>query len=84
MLCQFVNLIPFTYLRIEIKETTSSFPFLHSYLKFDTNSKLSTSLFDKRDDFNFVIINFPRLDSIILTAPAYVGHISQPIRYSQD
>ena len=80
----FANLIPFIYPRLEIKETTSSFPFLHSYLKFDTNSQLSTSLFDKRDDFNFVIINFPQLDSIILTAPAYVGHISQPIRCSRD
>jgi hypothetical protein len=32
------------------------------YFKFDTNRHLSTSLYDKRDDFDFRIINLPHLN----------------------
>ena len=37
-------------------------------------------LYDKRDDFDFSIVNFPFLSSNI---PAYGVHISQLIRYAR-
>ena len=44
---------------------------------------IRTSLYDKRDDFNFHIINFPFLSSNIPYSPAYGVFISQPIRYAR-
>ena len=38
---------------------------------------------DKRDDFNFPIVNFPFICSNIPAAPAYGVYISQMIRYSR-
>jgi hypothetical protein len=40
-------------------------------------------LYDKRDDFNFHIVNFPFIYSNIPAAPAYGVYISQLIRYSR-
>ena len=42
-----------------------------------------TSLYDKRDDFNFHITNFPFLSSNIPSSPAYGVFISQLIRYAR-
>ena len=39
----------------ETTETPGSASFLDIYLKFETNGQLSTWLYDKREDFNFVI-----------------------------
>ena len=39
-------------------------------------------LYDKRDDFNFPIVNFTFIYSNIPAAPAYGVYISQWIRYS--
>ena len=44
---------------------------------------LRTSLYDKRDDFNFHITNFPFLSSNIPSSPAYGVFISQLIRYAR-
>jgi hypothetical protein len=46
-------------------------------------SKLSVraKLYDKRDDFNFPIVNFPFICSNIPAAPAYGVYISQLIQY---
>ena len=71
---------------LEIKETTesnSSTSYLDIFLKYDTNGHLSTRLYDKRDDFNFTIINFPYLDSNIPLSPSYGVYISQLIRYAR-
>jgi hypothetical protein len=49
---------------LEVKETTdttSSASFLDLYLEFDDSGQLSTKIYDKRDDFNFNIINFPNM-----------------------
>ena len=47
------------------------------------NSKLYTKLHDKRDDFNFHIVNFPFLSSNITSGPSYGVYISQQlIRYA--
>ena len=42
-----------------------------------------TTLHDKRDNFNFAIITFPHLDSIMPTAPEYGVYISQLRRYTR-
>ena len=40
--------------------------------------------YDKRDDFNFVIIKFPHLDSIYIpTAPTNGVYISRLVRYAR-
>ena len=59
---------------IEITKTTdtaSAASFLDIYHKLDTNGQLFTRLYDKRDCFNFTIINFPHLYKNIPTGPAY-------------
>ena len=71
---------------LEIKETTESncfTSFLDLHLEFDPGGHLSTKIYDKRDDFNFQIINFPNLQSNIPTSPAYGVYISQLIRYAR-
>ena len=45
--------------------------------------KLSTKLYDKRDDFNFPILNFPFLCGNIPASPAYGVFVSQLIRYAR-
>ena len=52
-----------------------------SYL--NVYSQLRTKLYDKRNDFNFPIVNFPLICSNIPVAPAYRIYISQLIRYSR-
>ena len=78
--------LEFIYSReLEIKETTetaTSSSYLDCYLYID-NGKLTTRLYDKRDDFNFPIVNFPFLSSNIPSAPAYGIYVSQLIRYAR-
>jgi hypothetical protein len=67
---------------LEIKDTTecsTSASYLDVLLKLDTNGKNN----DKRDDFNFSIVNFPYLCSNILVSHAYGVYISQLIRYAR-
>ena len=47
------------------------------------DGQLHISIYDKRDDFNFYITNFPFLNSNIQTSPAYGVFISQLIRYAR-
>ena len=71
---------------LEIKDTTESATFasyLDILLKIDTDGKLRTQLYDKRDDFDFSIVNFPYLCSNIPVSPAYGVYISQLIRYAR-
>ena len=49
----------------------------------DTGGKLSTRLYDKRDDFDFHIVNFPYLSSNIPSGPSYGVYISHLIRYTR-
>ena len=49
----------------------------------DSGDKLSTRLYDKHDDFDFHIVNFPFLYSNIPSGPSYGVYISQLIRYAQ-
>ena len=66
----------------ETTETAASSSYLDCYLYTD-NGKLTTRLYDKRDDFNFPIVNFPSLSSNIPSAPAYSVYVSQLIRYAR-
>ena len=71
---------------LEIKDTTdtpTSASYLDLHLEIDSRGKLRTKLFDKRDSFNFPIVNFPFLSSNIPAAPAYGVYISQLIRFSR-
>jgi hypothetical protein len=58
---------------LEVKETTdtaSSASFLDLYLELDDSGQLNTNIYDKWDDFNFKIINFPNMCSNIPASPA--------------
>jgi hypothetical protein len=84
---RFAEFLPLIYPpELEVKETTdtaSSASFLDLYLEFDDSGQLSTKIYDKRDDFNFKIINFPNMCSNIPAPPAYGVYISQLIRYAR-
>jgi hypothetical protein len=71
---------------LEIKDTTDmdrSASYLDLHLEIDSEGWLRTKLYDKRDDLNFPIVNFPFICSNIPAAPAYGVYISQLIRYSR-
>ena len=73
-------------IELEIKDTIDtdrSASYLYIHLEFDSEGRLRTKLYDKRDDFNFPIVNFPFICSNIPAPPAYGVYISQRIRYSK-
>ncbi|KAK3084201.1 hypothetical protein FSP39_009957 [Pinctada imbricata] len=67
----------------EITETNNSASYLDIMLSYDTDGHMNTSLYDKRDDFNFSITNFPFLSSNIPSSPAYGVFISQLMHYAR-
>ena len=54
-----------------------------TYVEIDSEGRLRTKLYNKRDDFNFFIVKFPFIYINIPAAPAYGVYISQLIRYSR-
>ena len=71
---------------LEIKDTTesnTSASYLDLLLSIGRDGQLHTSLYDKRDNFNFHITNCPFLSSNIPSSPAYGVFISQLIRYAR-
>jgi hypothetical protein len=72
---------------LEIKDTTESdksASYLDILLNVDSNDILyDTSLYDKRDDLDFAIVNFPFLCSNIPLSPAYGVHVPQLNRYAR-
>jgi hypothetical protein len=56
----------------------SSTYFFHTEIRYrvnnDDSGQLSTTIYDKRDNFNFKIINFLNMCSNIPASPAYGGH----------
>ena len=46
-----------------------------------TNGIVSSKINDKRDDFNFEIVNFPFIDGDVPLSPSYGAYISQLIRF---
>ena len=74
------------FLILEIEDTTESLHsalYLDLYPEIDKNRNLCTRLYDKRDDFDFPIVNFPFLSSNIPALPAFGVFISQLIRYAR-
>jgi hypothetical protein len=57
-------------------ESDNSDSYLDILLNTDSIGRLTTSLYDKRDDFDFPIVNFPFLCSNIPLLPAYMVCIS--------
>jgi hypothetical protein len=69
---------------LEIKDTTESSTsalYMDVLSNKDVDVKLTTQLYDKRDDFDFAIVTFPYLCSNIPLLPANGVYISQLIRY---
>jgi hypothetical protein len=79
----FYNFVHLIYSdELEIKDTTESDKSasnLEILLNINSNGRLTTSLYDKPDDFDFAIVNFPFLCSIIPLSPAYAVYVSQLI-----
>ena len=71
---------------LEIKDTTDAehlASYLDLLLKYDNFHRLQVKLYDKRDDLNFDIVNFPFLCSNIPQSPAYGVFVSQLFRYAR-
>jgi len=83
----FSNFLHLIYpVELVVNDTTDSHnsaSYLDLYLEHGINGTLTTTLYDKRDDFNFPIINYPFLDSNTPSSPAYGVYMSQMIRYSR-
>ena len=56
-------------------------PFLDLHLSI-SNGFVSSKIYDKRDDFDFDIVNFPFLDGDVPRSTSYGVYISQPIRFA--
>ena len=73
-------------IELAIKDTTESNTSALTWIYFwrsGGEGQLHTSIYSKRDDFNFHITNFPFMSSNIPTSPAYCVFISQLIRYAR-
>ena len=57
-------------------------PFLDLHLSF-SNSFVSSKIYDKRDDFDFDIVNFPLSDGDVPRRPYNGVYISQLIRFAR-
>ena len=58
-------------------------PFL-AYLHLSVaNGFVSSKIYDERDDFDFVIVNFPFLDGDVPRRASYGVYISQLIRFAR-
>ena len=54
---------------------------MHYYSEFD-NFTIWKTFYDKRDDFDFEIVNFPFLDGDVPRSTSYGVYISQLIRFA--
>ena len=81
---RFVEFFPLIYHpELEVNKTTDTTPSAWFLDLFDSG-QISTKIYDKRDDFNFKIINLPNMCSNIPASPTYGVYISQLIRYARD
>jgi hypothetical protein len=71
-------------IELDIKDTTDtarSTSYIDKHIEIESEGRLRTKIYDKRDDFNFPIVNFSAICSNIPAAPAYIIYISLLIRY---
>ena len=64
-------------------ELPNTVNYLDLAISADLNQTLNFSIYDKREDFDFEIVNFPYLDSCIPRKPALGTFLSQLIRYAR-
>ena len=82
VLQQFVRII------CRLLKISWSFLFQHFYNIFElyikvVGSNIHTSVYDKRDDFGFPIVNFPWLSGDVPRLPSYGIYISQLVRFAR-
>ena len=70
---------PFLSLSIFI-DAEASFSYLHLSI---SDGFVKTNIYDKRDDFDFDIVNFPFLDGDVPRLASYGVYISQLIRFAR-
>ena len=82
----FDTLFPFIYPKElclnKTNESNISAPFLDLDLSI-SNGIISSKIYDKRDDFNFDIVNYQHLDGDVPRAISYGVYISQLIRFAR-
>ena len=61
-------------------DTEASFLDLHMSI---SNGFVSSKIYDKRDDFDFDIVNFPFLDGDVPRRPSYRVYISRLTRFAR-
>ena len=61
-------------------DTKAAFLDLHLSI---SNEIVFTKIYDKRDDFDFEIVNFPFLDADVPRSTSYGGYISQLVRFDR-
>ena len=66
--------------KANVSDTEASFLNLHLFI---SNGFLKTEIYDKRDDFDFDIVNFPFLDGDVPRSTSYGVYISQLIRFAR-
>ena len=64
------------------KTSDTEAPFLDLHLSI-FNGFVSSKIYDKRDDFDFDIVNFPFLDGDVPRRPSYEVYISQLTRFAR-
>jgi len=70
-------------IELEIKNTTDTYrsaSYLDLHLEINSDGRLRTKLYDRRDYFNFLIANFPFICSIIPAAPVYGVKLKSSLR----
>ena len=77
------RIYPIELERNDTTDTDRSASYLDLLLDIDSGCWLRTKLYDKGDDFNFPIVNFPFIGSNIPAVPVYGVYISLLIRYSR-
>jgi len=55
----------------DTSDSPNSASYLDLYLEHNINGTLTAKLYNKRDDFNFPIVNYPFLYNNIPSSPAY-------------
>ena len=78
-----VNQIYLSELQLnKAKTSDTEAPFLDLHLSI-SNGFVSSKIYDKRDDFDFDIVNFPFLEGDVPRRPSYGVYISQLIRFAR-
>ena len=66
--------------KTNVSDNEASFLDLHLSI---SDGFVKTKIFDKQDDFDFDIVNFPILDGDVPRSTSYGAYISQLIRFAQ-